>query len=296
MSLHITRWAPMVAVLSSLGCSATIPDPEAAAPLVPRAAFDTSTLSSKQLADQLVPRHRHASHLLAPMTDTSFLEQYQGTPLGRLAERQELFELDQKFQAEVAKLVHTGVIGPTTLVIDDTGHSIPNLARVMAEPSLGVVSTVHFHWNPYQQLRRRQGRSLEQETELMDSSLGALADQVQTFGDVIEEHQEQAAQSMATVLYVALDGERYLDLRTQQWPTAEDFLVFGMTRVVVLIERAKLWDYGTADVAPDLLPWLRSLQDGGMPMQVIGIDARVGAMTRYGRPSGGGVARFGAER
>ena len=267
------RWATL-AVSLLLGCAATTPEPKPVAPTVPRAPIDTSSLSGKELAEQLLPRHRSASRLLEPITDTSFLERYEGTPPGRLAEGPEGYERDLKFQAQVANLVDSQVIGPTTLVIDDTGHSIPNLARMLQEPSLGVVGTVHLHWNEHQAPRLRPGQSLERALRLMDASLGTLADQSQTFGDLIEKQQRDAARRMVTVLYVALDGLRLLDLRTGGWPTAQEFMIFGMTRAVVLIEKAKLWDYGTAEVAPDLLPWVHALRKGGLPVQVAGLDGR----------------------
>jgi len=268
---HISKVVAAVAFLSLAGCGAGTPGADDASGGVPRAPFDTSSRSGKALAMQLLPKHRSASQLLAPITDTTLLERYDGIPPGRVAAGKGLLELDTKSQAEVAKLVDTGVIGPTTLVLDDTAYAVPHLARMLKEPSLGVVGTVHFGWNPHQPPRRRVGQSAEQVEEMARVNLDSLADQVQTFGDVIEAEQADAARRMATVVYVALDGGRSLDLRTDGWPSARDYMVFGLTRVVVLTERAWVLDYGEAGMAVDLAPYVRSLRAGGMEAQVVGM-------------------------
>ncbi len=38
-------------------------------------------------------------------------------------------KLDLRFQHTIGELIREGILGPHTLVLDDTGHSIPNLAR-----------------------------------------------------------------------------------------------------------------------------------------------------------------------
>jgi hypothetical protein len=268
---HISKVVAAVAFLSLVGCGAGTPGADDAPRGIPRAPFDTSSRSGKALAMQLLPKHRSASQLLAPITDTTLLERYDGIPPGRVAAGSELFELDTKSQAEVAKLVDTRVIGPTTLVLDDTGYAVPHLARMMKAPSLGVVGTVHFGWNPHQPPHRRAGQSAEQVEQMMDVNLAALADQVQTFGDVIEAQQADAARRMATVVYIALNGGRYQNLRTEGWPSARDYMVFGLTRAVVLIERGKVLEYGDAGMAADLVGYVRSLREGGMPVQVVGM-------------------------
>lgn len=268
---HISKVVATVAFLSLAGCGAGTPGADDASGGIPRAPFDTSSRSGKALAMQLLPKHRSAAQLLAPITDTTLLERYDGVPPGRVAAGSGLFELDTKSQAEVAKLVDTGVIGPATLVLDDTGYAVPHLARMMREPSLGVVGTVHFGWNPHQPPRLRPGQSAEQVEELARVNLDSLADQVQTFGDVIEAQQAGAARRMATVVYVALDGGRYQDLRTGGWPSARDYMVFGLTRVVVLTERRKALEYGEAGMAVDLVGYVRSLREGGMGVQVVGL-------------------------
>jgi hypothetical protein len=253
-------------------------------PQVPRPPIDTTQLPAKELAKQLVPHHRTGSSLLAPITDTTFLELYKEIPEGRLAADAKLYELDLRFQDTIGQLIREGTLGSHTLVLDDTRYSIPNLARALQEPSLGMVGTVHFPWNEIQPRRRPVGMNDADLQVLIDTSLRSLANQAQTFGDVIEARQRDIAGRFATGLYVALDGERTLDLRTRDWPSPVELQLFGITNVLVLLERAKAWRFGRADIADDLNPYVQTLSRAGLPVKAEGVDTRVGAMVSAGRP------------
>jgi hypothetical protein len=290
---------PTVALLSLLASACSTSAGGSAGrdePQIPRPPIDTTQLPPKELAKQLVPRHRTGSSLLARLTDTTFLERHPEVPLGRLAAGPMLYELDVRFQDTIGQLIEDGILGPRTLVLDDTGHSIPNLARAMQEPSLSMVGTVHFPWNEIQRRRRPAGMNDADLQVLIDTSQRAVADHAQTFGDVIDERQRDMAGRVATGLYVALDGERYLDLRTRDWPSADELQLFGITHVLVLLERARAWRFGLADVAADLRPYVQTLSRAGLPVRVEGVDVRVGAMVSAGRPldsrPGGNLAGF----
>lgn len=255
-------------------CNNPTPEPPRA-PSVPRAPFDTTSFTGAKLAAQLIPRHRSGSVLLEPITNTELLEQLRNVPPGRLVTGAKQYEQDLKYQAEVGKLVEEGIIGPSTLVLDDTTHAIANLAGILREPSLGVVGTVHLPWSPYQTEKTRPGQPPARASMLIAASQETIADQAQTFGDLIEEQQKASARMMATTVYVALNAARHVELRTEGWPRPEAYLVFGLTRVVVLIERAMAYGRRDSDVAPDLMLYLTELRQGGLPVQVVAVDSRL---------------------
>lgn len=273
--MSMIRLAPQVGLLILGACNGAAPEPkDSRAASLAHAPFDTTALSGSELAAQLVPRHRSASVLLEPITDTRLIDELEATPPGRLANGPAQFEEDRKYQAEIGKLVREGIIGPSTLVFDDTTHALPNLARVLQEPSIGVVGTVHLPWSPYQAQRAKPGQSPDRAAALLEISQAAIADQAQTFGDVIAEQQEGAARRMATVLYVALNAARHVELRTEGWPRSDAYQIFGLTRVVVLVEAARTYGLG-GEVAADLMEYVSMLRKGGMPVQVVALDARI---------------------
>lgn len=217
-----------------------------------RPSYDTARLQGAALAAQLEPTGS-VRELFRNTTDVSGVASAPA-PEGRFETG--YAEGDLIFQQTTRGLIDRGVINDRSFVLMDTGHVIPQADELLRASGL-----------------RAQG-SFALPPIAEDANNQRVSAQTQTWGDRMQQLQQQNATQRPGALYLGIDVHRQQSLSTQGWPTAEQLKARGITNVPVLVESTPSQEYSLENVRDDVRPYLEGLKAAGLQVTVHGVDGR----------------------
>jgi len=164
------------------------------------------------------------------------------------------FHRDCMFRSRVQKIVDAGIIDDKSLIISDTGHSIPIFAKLLENEHLNVRGVFRFPDD--------DNLSIE----------SAVISRILTYGKSIEEENKRTLNKDGT-LFLGFDAHRTLPYNRNILPEAKNLKDKGIKKVVYLIESIPNVKYTIEDVIhPDAEDYLVYLQNEGLNVVCKGVD------------------------
>ena len=228
--------------------------------------------ASRELIGHLSPKavNPKVRAILERISDLSVLRDLRTPLVGRI--NPSCVEADSLFQEEASKLIGS-VITPQTMVIADTGHSIPILDGLFydAHVEMNCEAKNVFFERGKEPLRFNSAFSLNS-MGLSTIAQGRIADQAKTFGRDIAKV-ETGIGEKANGLFIGLDCHREKSFDHSVLPSAQELKDLGLKKVVYLAESSPQAELSSANTR-DLKKYFEKLEQDEIEVLYKGVDPR----------------------